>query len=48
MFNRMFSSDPNESTVTTDDFKSLLYVSYKLAMDHYPDGPQTDFMVRIV
>ncbi|CAH0713389.1 unnamed protein product, partial [Brenthis ino] len=42
---RMFSSDVNESTVTTDDFRSLLYVSYKLSMDHYPDGPQTDIMM---
>nr|XP_026488584.1 uncharacterized protein LOC113395230 isoform X2 [Vanessa tameamea] len=43
---RMFSVDADEGTVTPDDLRSLLYISYKLSMDHYPEGPQTCFMVN--
>lgn len=27
--------------------RSLLYTSYKLSMDHYPEGPQTCLMVNM-
>ncbi|XP_072934094.1 uncharacterized protein [Epargyreus clarus] len=43
---RMFTSDPEEATVIPDDLRSLLYVSYKLSMDHYPEGPQTCLMIN--
>ncbi|KPJ13418.1 hypothetical protein RR48_03919 [Papilio machaon] len=42
---RMFSSDSDESVVTPDGLRSLLYISYKLSMDHYPEGPQTCLMM---
>ncbi|XP_060806770.1 uncharacterized protein LOC106140278 isoform X2 [Amyelois transitella] len=43
---RMFSSDSDENTVTPEDLNSLLYTSYKLSMDHYPEGPQTCLMIH--
>lgn len=43
---RMFSAEAEDGTVRPDDFRSLLYISYKLSMDHYPEGPQTCIMVR--
>ncbi|XP_034827469.2 uncharacterized protein [Maniola hyperantus] len=43
---RMFSSDPEEGLITPDDLRSLLFISYKLSMDHYPEGPQTCPMIN--
>ncbi|KPI98968.1 PREDICTED: uncharacterized protein LOC106118012 isoform X1 [Papilio xuthus] len=43
---RMFTSDSDESIVTPDGLKNLLYISYKLSMDHYPEGPQTCLMIN--
>ncbi|KAJ0173378.1 hypothetical protein K1T71_011554 [Dendrolimus kikuchii] len=45
-FVRMFGADTDENMVTPDGFRSLLYVSYKLSMDHYPEGPQTCLMIH--
>lgn len=44
---RMFSADTDENMVTPDGFRSLLYTSYKLSMDHYPEGPQTCLMINV-
>ncbi|XP_045503405.1 uncharacterized protein LOC123700276 [Colias croceus] len=43
---RMFCTDTEEATVTPDDLRSLLYVSYKLSMDYYPEGPQTCLLIN--
>ncbi|CAG5047470.1 unnamed protein product [Parnassius apollo] len=43
---RMFSSETDESVVTPDGLRNLLYISYKLSMDHYPEGPQTCLMIN--
>ncbi|CAK1552419.1 unnamed protein product [Leptosia nina] len=43
---RMFCTDPEEASVTPDDLRSLLYVSYKLSMDYYPEGPQTCMLIN--
>ncbi|XP_045453828.1 uncharacterized protein LOC123663176 [Melitaea cinxia] len=43
---RMFSAEAEDGTVRPDDFRSLLYISYKLSMDHYPEGPQTCIMIN--
>ncbi|CAH2093335.1 unnamed protein product [Euphydryas editha] len=43
---RMFSVEAEEGTVKPDDLRSLLYISYKLSMDYYPEGPQTCIMIN--
>ncbi|OWR54849.1 putative Ankyrin repeat domain-containing protein 13C [Danaus plexippus plexippus] len=43
---RMFSSEPEEGNVTPNDLRALLYISYKLSMDHYPEGPQACPMIN--
>ncbi|CAB3247697.1 unnamed protein product [Arctia plantaginis] len=43
---KLFSSDDDDNTVTPDGLRSLLYTSYKLSMDHYPEGPQTCLMIN--
>ncbi|XP_053617797.1 uncharacterized protein LOC128679521 isoform X2 [Plodia interpunctella] len=43
---KMFSSDTDDNTVTPEGLRSLLYTSYKLSMDHYPEGPQTCLMIH--
>ncbi|XP_030032397.1 uncharacterized protein LOC115448913 isoform X2 [Manduca sexta] len=43
---RMFSMETDENNVTPDGLRSLLYTSYKLSMDHYPEGPQTCLMIN--
>ncbi|KOB74164.1 Restriction of telomere capping protein 5 [Operophtera brumata] len=40
------SSDEEEGTVTPECLRKLLYTSYKLAMDHYPEGPQTCLLIN--
>lgn len=40
----MFGADTDEM-VTPEGFRNLLFTSYKLSMDHYPEGPQTCLMV---
>ncbi|KAL0818639.1 hypothetical protein ABMA28_009064 [Loxostege sticticalis] len=40
---RMFGADTDEM-VTPEGFRNLLFTSYKLSMDHYPEGPQTCLM----
>ncbi|RVE43057.1 hypothetical protein evm_012288 [Chilo suppressalis] len=42
---RMFGAETDDNMVTPDGFRSLLYTSYKLSMDHYPEGPQTCPMI---
>ncbi|XP_041971571.1 uncharacterized protein LOC121727672 isoform X2 [Aricia agestis] len=43
---RMFSSGTEEAAVTPEDLRTLLHISYKLSMDHYPEGPQTCLMIN--
>ncbi|CAG9791135.1 unnamed protein product [Diatraea saccharalis] len=42
---RMFGAETDDNMMTPDGFRSLLYTSYKLSMDHYPEGPQTCLMI---
>ncbi|XP_026730158.1 uncharacterized protein LOC113495579 isoform X1 [Trichoplusia ni] len=43
---RMFSADTDENMMTPEGLRCLLYTSYKLSMDHYPEGPQTCLMIN--
>ncbi|XP_049879268.1 uncharacterized protein LOC126376135 isoform X2 [Pectinophora gossypiella] len=43
---RMFALEDDENTVTPDGLRSLLHTSYKLSMDHYPEGPQTCLQIN--
>lgn len=43
----MFSVEEEEGSVSPTALRSLLYTSYKLSMDHYPDGPQTCLAVTV-
>ncbi|KAI8441786.1 hypothetical protein MSG28_005472 [Choristoneura fumiferana] len=45
---RMFSVEEEEGSVSPAALRSLLYTSYKLSMDHYPDGPQTCLAINKV
>ncbi|XP_063368875.1 uncharacterized protein LOC134657234 isoform X1 [Cydia amplana] len=46
---RMFSvEEEEEGTVSAAALRALLYTSYKLSMDHYPDGPQTCLAINKV
>jgi hypothetical protein len=42
---RMFGAETDDNMMTPEGFRNLLYTSYKLSMDHYPEGPQTCLMV---
>lgn len=44
---RMFATEEDENTMEPSGLRSLLYTSYKLSMDHYPEGPQTCLMVSV-
>ncbi|XP_021205458.2 uncharacterized protein LOC114246224 [Bombyx mandarina] len=43
---RMFSMETDENNMTPDGLRNMLYTSYKLSMDHYPEGPQTCLMIN--
>ncbi|XP_052751678.1 uncharacterized protein LOC113513485 isoform X2 [Galleria mellonella] len=43
---RMFGAETDDNMVTPDGLRKLLYISYKLSMDHYPEGPQTCLMIH--
>ncbi|KAM3957867.1 uncharacterized protein ACR2FA_008135 [Aphomia sociella] len=43
---RMFGAETDDNMVTPDGLRNLLYISYKLSMDHYPEGPQTCLMIH--
>ncbi|XP_059045941.1 uncharacterized protein LOC131841632 [Achroia grisella] len=43
---RMFGAETDDNMVTPDGLQKLLYISYKLSMDHYPEGPQTCLMIH--
>ncbi|XP_073947904.1 uncharacterized protein isoform X2 [Choristoneura fumiferana] len=45
---RMFSVEEEEGSVSPAALRALLYTSYKLSMDHYPDGPQTCLAINKV
>ncbi|PZC75395.1 hypothetical protein B5X24_HaOG206125 [Helicoverpa armigera] len=43
---RMFAAETDDNMVMPEGLRSLLYTSYKLSMDHYPEGPQTCLMIN--
>ncbi|KAL4710126.1 hypothetical protein ACJJTC_016528 [Scirpophaga incertulas] len=43
---RMFGAETDENMVTATGFRALLLTSYRLAMDHYPEGPQTCLLIN--
>lgn len=43
----MFATEADENTMEPSGLRSLLFTSYKLSMDHYPEGPQTCLMVSV-
>lgn len=47
LFPRMFGAETDDDMVTPEGLRCLLYTSYKLSMDHYPEGPQTCLMVSL-